>query len=177
MQINADGFLDSFLQAGGIECVFEFLEHNNNSLYTNLLENCLQRVDASTDIKTTSFHLACFHGKLEILKTLYSQNPEFDLNNLDGKQMTLLDYAISQHQKKIVYFLSCCGATKHCKNVDEINEELKSAIHEGKQLLENSKMAAQIAIGDTLLEFPMDLCKHILTFQHNIDLLESVSSY
>ncbi|ETO29639.1 hypothetical protein RFI_07482 [Reticulomyxa filosa] len=172
--VSADGFLEHFLQARGIECVFEFFGHNSNDLYSSLLENCLVSVDANSTTKTTSLHLACFHGKLNVLKYLYSQNPDFDLSGVDDNRMTLLDYAISQHQTEIVRFLSRCGATQHSRNASEIDDELKSAMYDGKMVLDNVKLKVQVAVSEVLSEFPMDLCKYMLKFQHNLDLLESV---
>ncbi|ETO11605.1 hypothetical protein RFI_25771 [Reticulomyxa filosa] len=177
IQMSANGFVDNFLRVRGVEHVLEFLKSNNNDLHASLLGNCLVNMKTNTSSKTTSLHLSCLHGKLDILKQLYVQHPEFDLNSTDDSGMTLLDYAISQNQSEIVRFLCCCGVTKHTRNAEQLTEQLTATMKEGKHTLSCVQLCTQLAIADTVTDLPTDLCKLMLTFQHNIDLLQSVSLF
>merc|ERR1712096_78638 len=120
--VTATKFLDSFLESSGVETIFEFLKLNQNDLYTNLLENCLVNIEVDVNEETTSFHLCALHGRLEILQKLIEENPLTDLDALDSKNMSCLDYAICGKHIEILHFLSKCGAIKYQKNLLSDND-------------------------------------------------------
>ena len=184
--VTADDFLDSFLSTLGVEAVFEFLKANRNDLYTNLLENCLINIEVDTHAQTTSFHLCALHGRLHILQHLLSEeNPFFDLNGTDSKNMTCLDYAIIGKHADIINFLSKCGALKYQSNIlhnstenDENELELVDhAIVEGQQILTQTNQVFRTVVKQSLLLLPTDLCNLIVSYNSNVDMLQAVHRY
>merc|ERR1711916_356513 len=92
---TAPEFLNKLLLSRGIEVLYKFLSlHKDNELYFNLLENCLVNIDCDPNKTTTSFHIAAFHNKLDILKYLIKQYYNFNLDTKDQNGMTPLDYAM-----------------------------------------------------------------------------------
>jgi ankyrin repeat protein len=178
--VTAEGFLDSFLKNQGIETLFAFLKDNSNELYSNLLENCLINIDADTKTATTSFHLCCYHGKLEIFKELYTStvhtDHSFSLDSTDKHGMTCLDYAIAQKHLPVIAFLCKCGATQFNANTEHIrnNPEIQETIQKGTDTLKQVKVANEKTIIQALPHVPTDLCKYLVSFQHNIDMLHGM---
>eukprot|EP01083_Nonionella_stella_P026772 73715_1 len=181
--VTATHFLDSFLESKGVETVFEFLNKNDNDLYSSLLENCLVNIEVDVDEHTTSYHLCAQHGRLQILKQLVEENSFDDLDVTDSKNMTCLDYAISAKNIEIVQFLSKCGATKYQQNIlsdnSDENERKKilSAISSGIKVLQNAHRINEEALTHSLPLFPEAICKMMVTFNSNISMLQAINEY
>jgi hypothetical protein len=174
--VTAQGFLDAFLRARGIEFVQDFLKHNNNELYTNLLENCLVNIDADTDVRTSSLHLAAFHGKLPVIKDLYFQDiHETDLDSVDGHRRTLLDYAIAGKHKHVIDFLCMCGAKKHGRKEQDMEEDILDAIQTGTKKLVHVQDTQAKTMIVALPHFPEHLCEYMTGFQHHVDMLKGMN--
>ena len=181
--VTAQNFLDVFLENCGVEAIFKFLKHNQNDLYTNLLENCLVSIEVDINQETTSLHLCSLHGRLNILKKMMKLYPFTDLNATDSKKMTVLDYAIMTKNNQIIAFLSKVGATKYQQNLlmdndnDKEIKEIKAAMNNGKTILKTAHYVNQIAISKSLPSFPTDLCKLMVTYNNNVDMLHAINQY
>jgi ankyrin repeat protein len=176
--VTAEGFLPAFLRAEGIECVYGFLAGNSNELYVNLLENCLINIDADSNVRTTSLHLAAFHGQLGVLRELYAKNVHgIDLDACDGHKRTLLDYAIAENHGDVVDFLCRCGARNHSRSSNDLSDEMAAAIESGYQTLNSVRKDNEKAVIVALPHFPTDLCKYMAGFQHHVDMLEAVEKF
>jgi hypothetical protein len=203
--VTADEFLNKLLLSRGIEVLYRFLKlHKDNELYFNLLENCLVNIDCDPNKTTTSFHIAAFHNKLDILKNLIIVYYNFNLDAKDQNGMSLLDYAMTNNpsslqinneneqpdenklkeMKKLslecVKLLTKCGATTLSKkNKDNIDQDILDALEYGTKLLKKLKIQNGYDIENTDYGkfLPTDLCNYLTTFQSNIDLLEGANEY
>lgn len=175
--VTAEHFLESLLHCRGVETLFDFLKNNEEELFTNLLENCLVNIDVDAKFQTTSFHLSCMHGKLSILKSLINAYPKTNLDILDEKQMTCLDYAITNGHSNIVEFLSKCGAIEHQTNFEDEDNKLRNAIEKGKATLNHVAKCNKKAIYNSCQEFPEDICKLAVSFVSNLDMLQAMDQF
>lgn len=177
--VSAKGFLSSFLECNGVETVFEFLEVNDNPLYSELLEQVLMQVDVDKDAKTTSLHLCCLHNRLDIIKKMVNNNPLVNLNQIDGKNMSLLDYAISMNHVESVHFLAKCGAVQYQNShmSEENKKELLQQINSGQTKLQNSKRNVSKAIFESIPQIPKDLSQFMVQFSSNVDILQGNNQF
>ena len=182
--VTATMFLDSFLESSGVETIFEFLKLNQNDLYTNLLENCLVNIEVDVNEQTTSFHLCALHGRLEILQNLIKQRPLTDLDAMDSKNMTCLDYGICGKHVDILYFLSKCGASRYQQNLLSDNDEdtkererMQLAMDDGWHVLREVREVYENAVSKSLLTFPTAICKLLVTYGSNVEMLQGTNQY
>merc|ERR1711976_3761 len=184
--VTADEFLNKLLLSRGIEVLYKFLQlHKDNELYFNLLENCLVNIDCDPNKTTTSFHIAAFHNKLDILKHLIKEYYNFNLDTKDKNGMSLLDYAMINNPSSLqinneneqpdenklkemktlslecVKLLTKCGATTISKkNNDNIDQDILDALEYGTKLLKKLKIQNGHDIENTHYGkfLPTDLC-------------------
>ena len=179
--VTATDFLDHFLANLGVEAVFDFLNQNQNDLYTNLLENCLINIEVDVNEVTTSFHLCALHGRLKVLQNLMTQHPHTDLDAVDSKHRTCLDYAIFGKHQDVVLFLSKCGAIKYQSNVahgeSKEMKEIEAAIRRGADILEETVNAHNKAVIKALPLFPTELCHLVVQFGGNVDMLKVTGQF
>jgi hypothetical protein len=124
--VTASEFLNKLLLSRGIEVLYKFLTlHKDNELYFNLLENCLVNIDCDPNKTTTSFHIAAFHNKLDILKYLIKGYYNFSLDTKDGNGMTPLDYAMINNTSSL--------QQQDDENDDEINQLNKKKLEQIKK--------------------------------------------
>lgn len=180
--VTATDFLDHFLGNLGVEAVFSFLTQNQNDLYTNLLENCLINIEVDVNEVTTSFHLCALHGRLPVLQKLMIDYPFTDLDGVDSKTRTCLDYAIFGKHPDVAHFLSKCGAIKYQSNIGNLRDAeerklIENAITNGKRVLKETVKAHRKAVVKALPLFPVELCNLVVSYGGNVDMLRVTKKY
>lgn len=162
--LNTSNFLELFLMSEGIE---KYTEYNVDNIYNMNLRNRI--IHDITRINTSSYHMACCYGKLDVLKYLYTQNKNFSFDEIDEDNKTLLDYAIRNNHIDIIKFLYRCGANKTSEIMTQEVWEIKK---EYQKVLENVKLTLEnIFLDKTTM--PKELCNLMISYQHNVDLLKS----
>ena len=181
--VDADNFNDRFLRHCGVERVFAFLAQSASDRVVQFLTICLRNVGVHGLIPTTSFHVCALNGNLPILKHLVAAHPHFDLDAVDSSGSTCLDYAVTVKCGAIVSFLSKCGAVKHhvdleAETFDEEERKLiRTAVFNGKTVLDDVKRIHRIALRKGLPSFPTDVCRLMATFNGNVDMLKAVDQF
>lgn len=196
--IDAESFIDSFLEHRALEVIRAFLDResesddsnpntSSNALCANLLQNCLMEIEVDpNDRDTTSFHLCAARGNLSVLKRLIGEHPFHDLDAVDSMGMTGLDHAVRGKYWGIIVFLSKCGATK-CTDIesdsdDDVDvdvdmesslDEVKEAKFEGQRMLQEVVIANRRVLAQSLPAFPTAICHLLITFIGNVDLLKA----
>jgi hypothetical protein len=102
-----------------VEELFDLMKNASNMGIIALVMNCLQPLNIDPEFATTSLHVCCMKGKLEVVKYLVLKDSHrFDrVNQPDERGYRPILYAALHDHMDIVQFLVKCGADH--REIDE----------------------------------------------------------
>jgi len=117
--VTASIYVEECIRHFVIEELVHVVEHLIATDNLAIIGNCINALGIhDVNLQTTSYHIACLHGKNELLEKIIEQKVEqLDFNEQDNSGRTMLDYAIQGGNLDTVSFLLRCGCTiEACHN-------------------------------------------------------------
>lgn len=80
--VTAKAFVNKVLECNGLEAIYTFMNQTKNSLFINLLENCLTTLECDREHPVTTMHLCALHNRVDLLKAMIEKASDID-NRMD----------------------------------------------------------------------------------------------
>jgi len=155
---NVSGFIKAVIRHKLLEAIASL---NTDDFITNLaiiglVENTVRRLGIVNPNETTSYHMACKFGLVNIFNELlekHHRTEELDFNIRDSACMTMMDYALENNKIDMVHFLVICGVSVTSTDIvrraeEEDQEVVRKVMKFNRSIKKESKKELKDAIMD-----------------------------